>query len=193
MSSTKEVIRCPWCLGDEIYTRYHDEEWGVPLRDSGKLFEALILDGAQAGLSWITILKRRENYRAAFEGFNLEKIARYGERDVERLLNDPGIIRNRLKIQSAIKNARCVLAMREEGLSFADFFWGFVDGKPVVHHFKTPAEIPAETPLSVQVSKELKRRGFSFVGPTIIYAMMQACGLVNDHLTGCFRYKAVMK
>jgi DNA-3-methyladenine glycosylase I len=193
MSSTKEVVRCPWCLGDEIYTRYHDEEWGVPLLDSGKLFEALILDGAQAGLSWLTILKRRENYRDAFEGFDPEKIARYGERDVERLLNDPGIIRNRLKIQSVVKNARCVLAMRDEGLSLADFFWDFVDGKPVVHHFKTLAEIPAETPLSVQVSKELKRRGFSFAGPTIIYAMMQACGLVNDHLTGCFRYKAVMK
>jgi DNA-3-methyladenine glycosylase I len=180
-------------LGDEIYTRYHDEEWGVPLRDSGKLFEALILDGAQAGLSWITILKRCENYRAAFEGFDPEKIARYGDRDIERLLGDSGIIRNRRKIESAIKNARGVLAMRDEGLSLADFLWNFVDGKPIVHHCKTLAEVPAETPLSAQISQELKRRGFSFAGPTIIYAMMQACGLVNDHLTGCFRHKAVMK
>jgi DNA-3-methyladenine glycosylase I len=191
MMGEKEIMRCPWCLGDELYTRYHDEEWGVPLRDSDKLFEALVLDGAQAGLSWITILKRRENYRAAFGGFDPEQIARYGERDIARLLDNPGIIRNRLKIESAVKNARGVLAMRDEGLSLADFFWNFVDGKPVVHHFKTMAEIPTSTSLSAQISKELKRWGFSFVGPTIIYAMMQACGLVNDHLTGCFRHKAL--
>jgi DNA-3-methyladenine glycosylase I len=186
-----EENRCPWCLGDAVYTRYHDEEWGVPLHDSGKLFEALILDGAQAGLSWITILKRREGYRAAFDGFDPEKIAHYGEGDIVRLLGDSRIIRNRLKIESAIKNARGVLAMRDEGLSLADFFWNFVDGQPIVNHFKTPAEIPAATPLSERVSKELKRRGFSFVGPTIIYAMMQASGLVNDHLTGCFRHREV--
>jgi DNA-3-methyladenine glycosylase I len=187
----REENRCPWCLGDAVYTRYHDEEWGVPLRDSGKLFEALILDGAQAGLSWITILKRRESYRAAFEGFDPEKIARYGDDDIVRLLGDSRIIRNRLKIESAVKNARGVLAMRDEGLSLADFFWNFVDGKPIINHFKALAEIPAATPLSERISKELKRRGFSFVGPTIIYAMMQASGLVNDHLTGCFRHKAV--
>jgi DNA-3-methyladenine glycosylase I len=185
----KEIIRCPWCLGDELYTRYHDEEWGVPLRDSGRLFEALILDGAQAGLSWITILKRREGYRAAFDGFDPEKIAHYGEGDIARLLGDPRIIRNRLKIESAIRNARAVLAMRDEGLPLADFFWGFVGGNPVVNRFKTTAEIPASTPLSAQISRELKRRGFSFVGPTIIYAMMQASGLVNDHLIDCFRYE----
>ncbi|MDR1468922.1 MAG: DNA-3-methyladenine glycosylase I [Spirochaetaceae bacterium] len=189
----KEITRCPWCLGDEIYTRYHDEEWGVPLRDSGKLFEALVLDGAQAGLSWITILKRREGYRAAFDGFDPEKIARYGEGDVVRLLGDPRIIRNRLKIASAIQNARAVLAMHDEGLTLADFFWDFVGGEPVVNRFKTMDEIPASTSLSARVSKELKRRGFSFVGPTIIYAMMQASGLVNDHLIGCFRYKALEK
>jgi DNA-3-methyladenine glycosylase I len=193
MNMPKELTRCPWCLGDEIYMRYHDEEWGVPLRDSRKLFEALILDGAQAGLSWITILKRREGYRAAFDGFDPDKIARYGKRDIERLLNDTGIIRNRLKIESAVKNAQALLTMREAGLSLADFFWNFVDGKPIVNHFKTMAEVPAETPLSVRVSKELKRRGFSFVGPTIIYAMMQASGLVNDHLTGCFRHKALSR
>ena len=186
-----EITRCPWCLGDEIYTRYHDEEWGVPLRDSGRLFEALILDGAQAGLSWITILKRREGYRAAFDGFNPEKIARYGEGDVARLLGDSRIIRNRLKIESAIQNARGVLAMRGEGLTLADFFWKFVDGKPIINHFNTMSQVPASTPLSTEISRELKRRGFSFVGPTIIYAMMQASGLVNDHLTGCFRHKAL--
>jgi DNA-3-methyladenine glycosylase I len=191
MMEQKEQTRCPWCLGGEIYTRYHDEEWGVPLKDSGKLFEALILDGAQAGLSWITILKRREGYRAAFDGFAPEKIARYRESDIARLMNDSRIIRNRLKIESAIKNARAVLVMRDEGLALADFFWDFVGGKPVVNHFKTMAEIPASTPLSVQISQELKRRGFSFVGPTIIYAMMQACGLVNDHLIDCFRHQAL--
>ncbi|MDR0639071.1 MAG: DNA-3-methyladenine glycosylase I [Spirochaetaceae bacterium] len=187
----KEVIRCPWCLGGEIYTRYHDEEWGVPLRDSGRLFEALVLDGAQAGLSWITILKRREGYRAAFDGFDPEKIVRYGEGDVARLLNDSRIVRNRLKVKSAIQNARAVLAMRDEGLTLADFFWNFVDGEPIMNRFKTMAEIPASTPLSTQISQELKHRGFSFVGPTIIYAMMQACGLVNDHLTSCFRHNAL--
>jgi DNA-3-methyladenine glycosylase I len=187
----KEITRCPWCLGNEVYTRYHDEEWGVPQRDSGKLFEALVLDGAQAGLSWITILKRREGYRAAFDGFDPEKIAHYGEHDTARLMGDSRIIRNRLKIESAVKNARGVLAMRDEGLTLADFFWSYVGGKPIVNHFKTMAEIPAETPLSAQISRELKRRGFSFVGPTIIYAMMQACGFVNDHLTGCFRHKAL--
>lgn len=187
----KKVTRCPWCLGDELYTRYHDEEWGVPLRDSERLFEALILDGAQAGLSWIMILKRREGYRAAFDNFDMEKIACYGEGDVARLLGDSRIIRNRLKIESAIQNARSVLAMRDEGLTLADFFWQFVDGKPIVNRFNTMTEIPASTPLSAQISRELKRRGFSFVGPTIIYAMMQASGLVNDHLAGCFRYNAL--
>jgi DNA-3-methyladenine glycosylase I len=155
------------------------------------LFEALILDGAQAGLSWITILKRREGYRAAFDEFDPEKIARYGERDIVRLLGDTRIIRNRLKIESAIRNARGVLSMRDEGLTLADFLWDFVGGKPIVNCFKTMAEVPASTPLSTQISRELKHRGFSFVGPTIIYAMMQACGLVNDHLSGCFRYEAL--
>jgi DNA-3-methyladenine glycosylase I len=152
------------------------------------LFEALILDGAQAGLSWLTILKRRESYRAAFDGFDPEKIARYGEGDITRLMENPGVIRNRLKIESAVKNARGVLAMRDEGITLSAFFWGFLDGVPLVNHFKTMEEVPASTPLSTAISRELKRRGFTFVGPTIIYALMQACGLVNDHLTCCFRY-----
>jgi DNA-3-methyladenine glycosylase I len=190
-TNEREPERCPWCLGDAAYIRYHDEEWGVPLRDSRALFEALILDGAQAGLSWLTILRRREGYRAAFDNFDAEKIARYGERDIARLLQDPRVIRNRLKIESAVKNAQGVLAMRDEGLTLAGFLWDFVGGRPIVNRFNTMAEIPASTPLSVRIAKELKRRGFSFAGPTIIYAMMQACGLVNDHLTGCFRRRAV--
>ena len=184
------ITRCPWCGDDEIYVRYHDEEWGVPLYDSQKLFEALVLDGAQAGLSWITILKRREGYRAAFDGFDPEKIARYTDKDAARLLGDSRIIRNRLKIQSAVQNARAALAMRDAGISLSDFLWSFVDGRPVVNRYKTPGDIPASTPLSEKISAELKRRGFSFVGPTIIYAMIQASGLVNDHLVSCFRHAA---
>jgi DNA-3-methyladenine glycosylase I len=159
-----ELIRCPWCQGDELYTRYHDKEWGKPQRSSRKLFEALILDGAQAGLSWITVLRRREGYRAAFDGMDPEKIARYTEKDFARLLADPRIIRNRLKIRSAIGNARAYLAMAEKG------------------------EVPASTPLAVRISRELKARGFTFTGPTIIYAFMQAMGLVDDHLVTCFRH-----
>jgi DNA-3-methyladenine glycosylase I len=183
----KQLIRCPWCEGDELYTRYHDEEWGVPLRDSGKLFEFLVLDGAQAGLSWLTILKRREGYRAAFKNFNAEKIARWTEKDVGRLLADERIIRNRLKIESAIKNARHYLEFEESGISFSDWLWDFVDGKPLINKFKTMSEVPASTPLSEKISKELKQRGFTFVGPVIIYAVLQAAGLVNDHLIDCFR------
>jgi DNA-3-methyladenine glycosylase I len=171
-----------------LYVRYHDEEWGVPLYDSQKLFEALVLDGAQAGLSWITILKRREGYRAAFDGFLPEKIARYTEADITRLMGDPRIIRNRLKIMSAIQNAKAALAMQDEGTTLSDFFWNFVDGKPVVNRYKTPDDVPASTPLSEKIAAELKRRGFSFAGPVIIYAMIQASGLVNDHLVSCFRH-----
>jgi DNA-3-methyladenine glycosylase I len=188
---TDAVGRCPWCEGDAAYIRYHDEEWGVPLRDSGKLFEFFVLDGAQAGLSWLTILKRREGYRAAFEGFNAEKIARYGKADVERLMADPRVIRNRLKIESAIKNARAYLAFAEGPVSFADWLWNFTGGSPLVNRFKTPLEIPASTPLSLTISKELKRRGWSFAGPTIVYAVLQAAGLVNDHLVSCPRWAAL--
>jgi DNA-3-methyladenine glycosylase I len=189
----KQLIRCPWCGGDAVYTRYHDEEWGVPLRDSQKLFEFIVLDGAQAGLSWLTILKRRDGYRAAFDNFNAEKIARYTDKDIKRLLADQRIIRNKLKIESAIKNAKGYLELEESGASFSDWLWDFVDGKPLVNKFKTMGDIPASTPLSEKISKELKKRGFTFVGPVIIYAFLQASGLVNDHLIDCFRYREVMK
>ncbi|MDR0563089.1 MAG: DNA-3-methyladenine glycosylase I [Spirochaetaceae bacterium] len=182
-----DLIRCPWCLGDETYIAYHDEEWGVPVTDDRKLFEALILDGAQAGLSWITILKRREAYREAFDGMNPEKIARYGERDIVRLMGNAGIIRNKRKIQSAVANARSWLAMME-GPGFSRWLWDWVDGAPIVNRWKTMQEVPASTELSARISKELKRRGFSFAGPTIIYAFMQAMGLVNDHLVDCCRH-----
>jgi DNA-3-methyladenine glycosylase I len=178
-------------MGDEIYTRYHDEEWGVPLQDSGRLFEALLLDGAQAGLSWVTILKRRNEYREAFDNMSPEIIARYGNADIERLMADHRIIRNRMKIESAIKNARAYLAMRDQGHDFSAWLWEWVDGKPIVNHYKTMGEIPTFTPLSVQISKILKKRGFTFVGPTIIYAFMQASGFVNDHLVSCFRHDLV--
>lgn len=185
-----ELVRCPWCLGDEAYTNYHDEEWGVPVRDDRLLFEALILDGAQAGLSWITILRRREAYRRAFSGMNPEAIARYDEADVARLMNDPGIIRNQRKIRSAIGNARQYLALME-GVGFSQWLWDWVAGAPIIHHYKTLEEIPASTELSAQMSRELKRLGFTFVGPTIVYAFMQAVGMVNDHLIDCFRWNTV--
>jgi DNA-3-methyladenine glycosylase I len=191
MNEMKQPDRCPWCEGDSIYTRYHDEEWGVPLRDSRKLFEFLVLDGAQAGLSWLTILKRRDGYRAAFDNFNAEKIARYTQKDIKRLLADERIIRNKLKIESAIKNAQNYLMFEDDGLSFSDWLWDFVDGKPLINKFKTMSEIPASTPLSEKISKELKKRGWTFAGPVIIYAFLQASGLVNDHLTTCFRYPEV--
>ncbi|MCL2319836.1 MAG: DNA-3-methyladenine glycosylase I [Treponema sp.] len=187
--SGPDIVRCPWCLGDPDYIRYHDREWGVPLKNSRKLFEFLVLDGAQAGLSWLTILKRREGYRLAFDGFDPEKMAAYTEKDIKRLLNDGRIIRNRLKIRSAIGNARAYCEMKEAGEDFGKWLWNFVDGKPLVNRRKTLAEIPASTELSEKISKELKNRGFTFVGPTIIYAFIQAAGLVNDHLVDCFRYK----
>jgi DNA-3-methyladenine glycosylase I len=179
-------LRCPWCVGDPLYENYHDREWGKPQMSSQKLFEALILDGAQAGLSWITILRKREHYRAAFDGMAPEKIAAYTAKDIDRLLLDPGIIRNRRKIESTVTNARAYLALTEKEGSFSKWLWGFVDGKPIVNRFKTMAEVPASTELSARVSKELRQRGFSFVGPTIVYAFMQAEGMVNDHLVNCF-------
>jgi DNA-3-methyladenine glycosylase I len=170
------------------YIKYHDKEWGKPLRNSQKLFEFLILDGAQAGLSWLTILKRREGYREAFDGFNPEKMARYGQGDMLRLLADDRIIRNKLKISSAICNAQAYLDMREAGHDFSKWLWNWVDGKPIINCWKTLEEIPASTDLSVRISKELKNLGFTFVGPTIVYAFIQAAGLVNDHIVDCFRY-----
>jgi DNA-3-methyladenine glycosylase I len=168
--------------------KYHDKEWGKPLRNSQKLFEFLILDGAQAGLSWLTILKRRQGYREAFDGFAPEKMVRYGQKDIQRLLADTRIIRNKLKIGSAIGNARAYLEMREAGQDFSKWLWNFVDGKPIINRWKTLKEIPTSTDLSVQISKELKNLGFTFVGPTIVYAFVQAAGLVNDHIVDCFRY-----
>ena len=184
--------RCDWVPEeDRLYVAYHDEEWGVPSRDDRHLFELLVLEGAQAGLSWATILRKREGYRRAFARFDAEAVARFGERDVERLLADPGIVRNRLKIASAIANARATLALRDEGMSLTDLLWSFVGGRPKVNAWKTLDEIPAETAESRAMSKDLKRRGFRFVGPTVCYAFMQAAGLVNDHVVECFRYREV--
>ena len=182
--------RCKWCGTEPLYIAYHDEEWGWPVHDDRRLFEFLILEGAQAGLSWLTILKKREHYRKAFDAFDFERIARYDQCDVTRLLNDSGIVRNRLKIEAAIKNARGVLAIRQEYGTLDAFLWRYVGGIPVKNAWKHMAEIPATTPESDQMSKDLKQRGFNFVGSTICYSLMQAVGMVNDHTTGCFRYKA---
>jgi DNA-3-methyladenine glycosylase I len=181
--------RCDWCGTDELYVDYHDTEWGVPVFDDRTLFEFLVLEGAQAGLAWITVLRKREGYRALFDGFDPEKVARYTDRKLDKLLTDPRIIRNKLKVASARQNARAFLAVQEAEGSFSDYMWQFVDGKPIQNRFKTMSDIPASTPLSDTISKDLKRRGFNFVGSTIIYAHMQATGMVNDHLTGCFRHR----
>ena len=185
----KEKTRCGWCVGDELYLTYHDEEWGRPLYDDQKLFEFLLLEGVQAGLSWITVLRKRENYRSAFDQFDPEKIARYGEDKKRKLLQNPGIVRNKLKISSAVNNAKCYLQVRASGSSFSDFLWQFVDGKPIQNRFESLDKIPPSTDISETMSKDLKKAGFSFVGPTICYALMQATGMVNDHLVDCFRYK----
>ena len=182
--------RCLWATTEPAIT-YHDKEWGVPLHDDRKLFEFLILEGAQAGLSWITILKKRENYRKAFDGFRAEKIARYGPRDVKRLLGDPGIVRNRLKIAATITNAKAFLALREEMGSFDSYLWSFVGGKPKQNRWRSTANVPARTAESDAMSRDLLRRGFKFVGSTICYALMQATGMVNDHLVTCPRYTAL--
>jgi DNA-3-methyladenine glycosylase I len=186
------VTRCAWVPeGDPLYLAYHDEEWGVPLHDDRHLFELLVLEGAQAGLSWSTILRKREGYRAAFAGFDADVVARFGESDVERLLTDAGIVRNRLKIESAIANAQATLAVREELGSLDALLWSFVGGEPLVNRWRSLGDIPAETEESRAMSKELKRRGFRFVGPTICYAFMQAAGLINDHVVDCFRHDEV--
>lgn len=180
--------RCEWAGSDPLYLQYHDEEWGVPVHDDRTLFEFLILEGAQAGLSWITILRKRDNYRRLFDGFDPQKVARYGEEKIASLLQDPGIIRNRLKIQSAVANAQAFLKVQEEFGSFDAYLWRFVDGRPIQNRWQTLEELPAQTPLSQTISKDLIRRGFRFVGPTIIYAHMQATGMVNDHVVSCFRH-----
>jgi DNA-3-methyladenine glycosylase I len=185
-------VRCGWAR-NELAVRYHDEEWGVPVHDDRRLFEFLVLEGAQAGLSWDTILKKRENYRAAFDKFDPAKIARYPQRRITLLLADPGIIRNRLKIASTVQNARAFLKVQEAIGSFDDYIWQFVDGSPRVNSWKSLRQVPARTPQSDAISKDLKKRGFNFVGSTICYAFMQAVGMVNDHVVDCFRYRTMMK
>jgi DNA-3-methyladenine glycosylase I len=191
---TKEIIRCAWAGStDPLYLEYHDKEWGIPSHDDRHLFEMLLLEGAQAGLSWITILRKRAAYRKAFDNFTPEKVARYTSNKVAKLLADEGIVRNRAKIASAISNARAFLQVKKEFDSFDTYIWQFVDGKPIVNKWKKLGQIPAETEESNAMSKDLKARGFRFVGPTICYAFMQAVGMVNDHVTDCFRYRELVK
>ena len=182
------AARCTWCGDDPLYRKYHDTEWGLPCRDDKKLFEFVLLEGAQAGLSWITILRKRENYRKAFADFDVAKVAAFTEADVERCALDAGIVRNRLKINSAISNARCFMEVQAEFGSFSNYFWGYVEGKPIVNHWASHGDIPASTPLSDTISKDMKKRGFKFFGTTICYAHMQAMGLINDHTTDCYRH-----
>ncbi|MGE5094845.1 MAG: DNA-3-methyladenine glycosylase I [Betaproteobacteria bacterium] len=188
----EDLPRCPWPGNDPLYVAYHDREWGVPQHDDRALFEMLILEGFQAGLSWITILRKRDNFRRAFDGFDASKMARYTPHRVERLLRDEGIIRHRGKIESSILSARAWLEVMENGPGFSKLLWGFVDGRPIVNEPRKSADVPAQTPLSMQVSKELARRGFRFCGPTTVYAFMQAVGIVNDHLVTCHRHPRAM-
>ena len=185
--SARAKTRCPWASSDPLYVAYHDEEWGVPLHDDRRLFEMLNLEGAQAGLSWITILRKRERYREVFEGFDPQRVARYDRRRIAALLKDPGIVRNRLKVEGTVRNARAFLKLVEQAGSLDRHLWSFVGGKPKRNRFRSMKDVPAETPESKAMSRDLKKRGFTFVGPTICYAFMQATGMVNDHLTTCFR------
>jgi DNA-3-methyladenine glycosylase I len=189
MATQSEPCRCAWVGSDLLYRDYHDREWGVPVFDDRRLFEFLILEGAQAGLSWLTILRKRENYRAAFGNFDPERVARFGEAEQAALLANPGIVRNRLKVAAAITNARAFIAVRDEFGSFAGYLWRFVDGAPIQNAWKRISEVPATTPVSEAMSRDLKKRGFRFVGSTICYAHMQAVGMVNDHTTDCFRWR----
>lgn len=185
-----EPVRCPWPgLSDPEYMRYHDTEWGVPHADDRAMFEKLILEGFQSGLSWLTILRKRDNFRRAFHGFDPERIARFGDKDIARLMDDPGIVRNRLKVEAAIDNARAFLALSER-TNLAHFIWGFLDGRPIVNTYRRHGDVPGQTDLSVKISKALKKEGFRFVGPTTVYAFMQSSGLVNDHLVDCHRHAA---
>ncbi len=188
-----EIVRCGWCGDNELYMEYHDKEWGVPLHDDLELFELLTLEGAQAGLSWLTVLKRRDSYREAFDGFDPHRVAGFNEARTTGLLEDPGIIRNRLKVTSTIKNAKAVIILQDEFGSFDKYIWQFVNSKTRQHHIATLAEIPAVDDEAIRMSKDMKKRGFSFVGPTICYAFMQASGMVNDHLISCFRYPEVKR
>jgi DNA-3-methyladenine glycosylase I len=189
MDTAVTINRCAWVGSDPLYLEYHDREWGVPVHDDRLLFEFLILEGAQAGLSWITILRKREAYRAAFAGFDPEAVARFDDRRVAELLTDPGIVRNRLKVESAVTNARAFLGVQEEFGSFDAYMWRFVDGRPIINRWRGIKEIPAGTPVSDAMSRDLKQRGFRFVGSTICYAHMQAVGMVNDHTVDCFRWR----
>lgn len=180
--------RCPWCGTDPLYVAYHDTEWGVPVYDDQILFEFLVLESFQAGLSWLTILRKRENFRKALDGFDYHKIARYSDTKLNQLMNDSGIIRNRLKIEATVTNARAFIQVQQEFGSFSKYIWGFVGGEPIQNHWKTLQEVPVTTSLSDQISKDLKKRGFKFLGSTVVYAHMQATGMINDHLTSCFRY-----
>lgn len=185
----KDKPRCTWAGSDPLMIRYHDKEWGNPVHDDTRLFEFLILEGAQAGLSWLTILRKREAYRAAYRGFDPKVVAKFGARDVKRLLADEGIVRNRAKIESSIANASAFLELREQEGSFAKWLWSFVDGEPVKNRLRKQSDVPSQSPLAVAISKELKKRGFNFVGPTIIYAYLEAVGVVDDHMQSCFRRK----
>jgi DNA-3-methyladenine glycosylase I len=183
--------RCGWCTGDNLYEAYHDEEWGVPVYDDATIFEFLILETFQAGLSWITILRKRENFRAAFDDFNYNEIATYNQNKIDELLQDAGIIRNKLKIHATISNARAFIEIQKKFGSFSKYIWSFVDGKPINNNSKTMADVPATTAISEALSKDLKKQGFKFVGPTVVYAHMQATGMVNDHIESCFRHREV--
>jgi DNA-3-methyladenine glycosylase I len=192
MEQPKMKKRCQWPGEDPLYIAYHDEEWGAPVHDERELFELLILEGAQAGLSWITILRKRDNYRAAFDNFDVVKVAAYGEAKVAELLGNAGIVRNKLKVRSAISNAQAFLQVQQEFGSFDKYIWDFVNGAPLVNRFSGMGDIPAQTELSGQISKDLKKRGFKFIGPTIVYAYMQSIGMVNDHMIDCFRYEELI-
>lgn len=186
-----EKIRCGWCVGDPLYEAYHDQEWGVPLKDDASIFEFLILETFQAGLSWITILRKRDNFRKAFDNFDYQKIANYSETKLAELMQNSGIIRNDAKIRAAVTNAQAFIMVQEEFGSFSDYIWSFVNDSPILNEWQNLKEVPATTPVSVALSKDLKKRGFKFVGPTVVYAHMQATGMVNDHITQCFRHSEI--
>lgn len=187
---TKE--KCGWCKGNELYEKYHDEEWGVPIWDDQKQFEFLVLESAQAGLSWITVLKKRENYRLAYDGFDVQKISNYDEKKIAELLENSGIIRNQLKIRASINNAQRFIIIQKEFGSFCKYIWGFIDNKPIINAWSSLKKVPASSELSDKITKDLKKRGFKFLGSTIIYAHLQATGLINDHITNCFRHKVLL-
>jgi DNA-3-methyladenine glycosylase I len=188
MKTLGDSVRCEWCLGNDLYIQYHDKDWGTPLHDDQKLFELLSLEGAQAGLSWLTVLKKREGYRKAFKSFDIKKVAAFNDSDIVKLLNNPDIIRNKLKVNSVIRNAKVILEIQKEVGSFDKYLWDFVNGKTVQHHIKNFSELPSINGTAVLISRDLRKRGCNFVGPRICYAFMQSSGMINDHIKGCFRY-----